>query len=357
MKTRRAAQIRIGVFVVGGVAILAAAVLFIGSGQLFKRTHPFVSYFDGSVNGLRPGASVKFKGVEVGRVDRVSIAFGVARTDQPIAVFYSLDGDQLEAVGGGSGSWETLVEGAIEDGLRAQLESDSLLTGVQHVSLSFQPESEPRFHDPVEDHVEIPTIPPPLQEVGSALRAIVDRIGRYDFEKLFDSLRNALDAAGELARAPEIRASLASFDRTMKEVEATMAAVRANVDPLAKKLDALVTRADAIGGDVQTGIVSARAAMDSVKTAADGVSASVEPLTASLKEASNRLQALAQEVETTLASTRVMLDPHAPIAVELRTGLRELAETARATRALFELLERNPSALLRGRGEQEEGPR
>jgi paraquat-inducible protein B len=357
MKTRRGTQIKIGAFVVGGVVILVAAVLLIGSGQLFKRTHPMVSYFDGSVNGLRPGASVKFKGVEVGRVDQVRIAFGVARTDQPIAVLYSLDGDQLEAVGGGSGSWRSLVESAIEDGLRAQLESDSLLTGVQHVSLSFQPGTETRFHDPVDDHVEIPTIPPPLQEVGAALRAIVDRIGRYDFEKLFDSLRTALDAAGELARAPEIRASLASFDKTMKEAQETLATVRANVDPLAKKLDALVTRADAIGSDVQSGIVGARATMDSVRKAADNVSAGVVPLTDSLKQASDRLQALAQEIETTLASTRVLLDPEAPIAVELRAGLRELSETARATRKLFELLERTPSALVRGRGEQEEGPR
>jgi paraquat-inducible protein B len=356
MKTRRATQIRIGAFVVGGAAILVAGVLLIGSGHLFRRTYPFVSYFDGSVDGLRPGASVKFKGVEVGRVDRVRIPFGAARKDPPIEVYFSLDGETFQQ-DDGQGSWQGLSEAAIQDGLRAQLESDSLLTGVKHISLSFEPQAEARFHGPIEGRMEIPTVPPPLQEVGEALRAIVDRIGRYDFEKLLDSLRNALDAAGELARAPEIRGTLATFDRTMKEVQETMAKVGANVDPLAKKLDALLQRADAVGADVQSGLVSARSTMDSVRRASDELAAGILPLTDSMKQASDRLQAMAKEIETTIARTRVLLDPEAPIAVELRAGLRELSEAARATRALFELLERNPSALVRGRGESEEVPR
>ena len=142
MKTRRANPVKIGIFVIGGIVILALGVLYVGSGRLFRRTHPFVSYFDGSVNGLRAGAAVKFKGVEVGMVDRIRIPGGLMRTDQPIAVFYALDGDKLEEVGGSSGVWAEIVRGAIKNGLRAQLESDSLVTGVQHVSLVFAPEAE-----------------------------------------------------------------------------------------------------------------------------------------------------------------------------------------------------------------------
>ena len=55
MKTRRANPVKIGIFVVGGLVILTAGILWLGSGRLFRRTHPFVSYFDGSVNGLRAG--------------------------------------------------------------------------------------------------------------------------------------------------------------------------------------------------------------------------------------------------------------------------------------------------------------
>jgi paraquat-inducible protein B len=357
MKHRRVNPVKIGVFVIGGAAILVAGVLFIGSGRFFRRTHSFVSYFDGSVDGLRAGASVKFKGVELGRVERVRIPFGIARTDQPIAVFFRIDDAQLDDESDTSGSWMTMMQGAIRNGMRAQLESDSLVTGVQHVSLTFNSEAKPITHAPIDGYMEIPTIPPPLQEVGAAIRTIVDRIGRYDFEKLLDSVRNTLDATTELMRGPELHAMLASLDGTLKEVQQTVAKLGAHVDPLSKQLETLVQHVDALGTELQSGVGTAKTALASVQSLADGVAQNVQPLSLSLKQTSEALQAMAHQIESTLSGTRVLLDPEAPIAVELRKGLRELSETARATRALFELLERNPSALVRGRGEMEGEPR
>lgn len=340
MRSRRANPVKIGAFVVGGLVILTAGVLLIGSGRFFRRTHPFVSYFDGGVNGLRSGASVKFKGVEVGMVDRILIPGGLMRTDQPIAVYYALDENKLDASGGVSGAWAEVLGGAIHNGLRAQLESDSIVTGVQHVSLVFVPEAELSLHDPIEGVMEIPTIPPQLQEIGSALRSIVDRIGRYDFEGLLDELKAALEGVGDLSRSPELHSALVSLDQTLKVVDAAVARLEPHIDPLATSLKSAADRAGAAGSSVQA--------------LADGMTADLRPLMESLKQASEKLQAMSAAMEATLASTRIMLDPHAPIAVELRAGLRELTETARATRALFELLERDPGALLRGKGAQEE---
>jgi paraquat-inducible protein B len=329
MKSRRANPVKIGIFVIGGLVILTVGVLYIGSGRLFRRTHPFVSYFDGSVNGLRAGAAVKFKGVEVGMVDRIRIPGGLMRTDQPIAVFYALDGDKLEEVGGSSGAWAEIVGGAIHNGLRAQLESDSLVTGVQHVSLVFAPPAEIHLHETVDGVMEIPTVPPPLQEVGAALRSIVDRIGRYDFEALLDSLKGTLDGVADLSRSPELRSAIVSLDTTLKDLDAAVVKIEAQIDPLSGKWAGV----------------------------ADEIAATLRPLTESLREASDKLQAMALAMEATLASTRMLLDPRAPIAVDLRTGLKELSEMARATRSLFEMLERDPGSLLRGKGSQEEKPR
>src|SRR5579863_5917066 len=74
---RRFSPTAIGIFVFGGLLISAAAIAYVASGRLFSNKTQYVCYFTGSVNGLKVGASVKFKGVELGRV--VAIRLSLAR--------------------------------------------------------------------------------------------------------------------------------------------------------------------------------------------------------------------------------------------------------------------------------------
>jgi len=59
---RRVNPTLVGAFVLGAIALAVIGVAVFGSGRLFRRTEAFVLYFDSSVNGLRIGAPVKFKG-------------------------------------------------------------------------------------------------------------------------------------------------------------------------------------------------------------------------------------------------------------------------------------------------------
>src|SRR3546814_14408160 len=63
----------IGAFVLGGLAIATAAILFFGGGRLFERTTHAVVFFEGSVAGLDIGSPVTFLCVRVGSVERIAL--------------------------------------------------------------------------------------------------------------------------------------------------------------------------------------------------------------------------------------------------------------------------------------------
>jgi phospholipid/cholesterol/gamma-HCH transport system substrate-binding protein len=85
----------IGAFVVGAVALVVVAVIVFGSGRLFRQTRDFVLYFDNSVNGLRIGAPVKFKGVEVGSVKNILLQLGSGQQIDKIPVIIEIDLEKL----------------------------------------------------------------------------------------------------------------------------------------------------------------------------------------------------------------------------------------------------------------------
>ena len=58
----------VGAFVLGAIGLILAAVVVFGSGNLFRKTHEYVIYFAGDINGLRVDAPVKFTVIKVRNV-------------------------------------------------------------------------------------------------------------------------------------------------------------------------------------------------------------------------------------------------------------------------------------------------
>jgi paraquat-inducible protein B len=104
---KRFSSTAIGVFVMGSLALIIAALAVLGSGQLFKQSHKFICFFQGSVNGLKVGAAVKVRGVEIGSVSAIRLrplpsegrlkpsVYALA----PLPVIIDIDQTQLKAQG------------------------------------------------------------------------------------------------------------------------------------------------------------------------------------------------------------------------------------------------------------------
>ncbi len=71
--SKKANPTMVGMFVIGAVALVVAAVLIVAGDTLLQDRRQFVAVFEGSVKGLRVGANVMFRGVRVGYVTDINV--------------------------------------------------------------------------------------------------------------------------------------------------------------------------------------------------------------------------------------------------------------------------------------------
>jgi paraquat-inducible protein B len=304
----------VGAFVVGAVVLAVIGVALFGSGRMFRTVFPYVLYFSGDVNGLKVGAPVRFKGVEIGSVKDVLLnvsEMGIFDPAAPemgsgrvrIPVIIELDEDVLAQKGGKVKPDPKTVKRLIDLGLRAQLSMESFVTGLLYVKLDLFPGSDLRLvADPTVKYAEIPTLPTPLEEVQSKAAEFFAKLKEANIQGLVENLDSAV--------AFKLDGAIARLETTLKSVGELSDDFSAKIDPLAR----------------------------SVETTA--------------KQAGEALRAATK----TMQHTNTVLQPDSPVMFRLGRSLEDLSEAARAIRRLAEDLERNPSVLLRGKAMPEEKP-
>ena len=152
----------IGGFMVSAIALLVAGVIVLGGGELFKKTIPFVLYFEESIKGLDAGSPVVWNGVKVGTVSNVVVDYDPENLTFKIPVFIELDPSLARFKGSLAKTRQERQQNmrlAIDKGLRAQVTLQSMVTGQLMIDLDFHPGVPVRLSGLKSDFVEIPTIP------------------------------------------------------------------------------------------------------------------------------------------------------------------------------------------------------
>lgn len=155
--SRKANKTAVGIFVVMAIALLVAGISVFGSGLLFKKSHKFVLFFDGSVNGLTAGAPVVFRGVKIGAVEHVNLLFHPETRKIFIPVVINIELSRVKGIANKSADPD--YERLIKEGLRARLDTMSFVTGQLIISFDFYPDKPARLLGIMNEYPELPTLP------------------------------------------------------------------------------------------------------------------------------------------------------------------------------------------------------
>ena len=127
--SQKANYFKLGLFVIGALVAGIVVILVIGSGRWFERKSTIESYFNESVQGLDIGSKLKYRGVVIGEVTKISFTYVVYQQDLPMVqrARFVLVESQINPrlVGGRAATGDlTTPEGAkaeVERGLRIRL--------------------------------------------------------------------------------------------------------------------------------------------------------------------------------------------------------------------------------------------
>jgi paraquat-inducible protein B len=314
----------LGGFVLGGLILAVAAVILVGGMNLFATKTRAVVFFQGSVAGLQLGAPVTFRGVRVGSVQAISLRLNARDLTANIPVFIELESDSVSISNGASSGRSALLVRLIDAGLRAQLTSQSLVTGQLAVDLDLQPRMPAHLVGADLGVPEIPTLPSEFQKLKEQfsdlpLRDLVDRAGRTlsTLETLASSLNKELGPAIESIRATSdvARATLGTANQAIGALQTDAGQTLQNVDQLlADGRKQLANN----GADLDRTLVSANRAI--------------------------------HQAEILMNSVNSLSEPRSQMRADLAAALRDLAASASSLRSFASEVERNPSAILTGRG-------
>jgi paraquat-inducible protein B len=319
--SRRANPTLIGAFVLGAAILAIAAVLLLGSGDLFTTKPQFVLYFKGSVKGLNVGSPVNFRGVNIGTVTNIQLVMGTSESDIRIPVVIQINPESFlrsdQMVRQMSAQSKKNIEKLIQAGLRAQLQLQSLLTGQLFIQLDFYPGTPVNLVGD-DNYLEIPTIPTPIEKITKKLED-------FPVEKIMNNIISTSEGLNALVNSPELRHAVVSLDETLTNINrfVTSPALR-----------------EAIG--------SLHTALDDLGALARNSDRRLAPLSADLHAVLNETQLAMVQARATLESTQNLVNDQ-KLLYSLDNALTEIAAAARSVHQLSDFLERQPQSLLRGK--------
>lgn len=327
--TPRPNAARIGLFALGGLALLIAAVVVVFGGRLFAATERAVMHFRGSVYGLQVGSPVVFRGVQLGTVRHVGVVFAQGRFAVPVEV--ELDPARIRTLGpAAAGAPALSLDTLLQQGLTGQLATHSLLTGQLYIDLDLRPGAPPLARDD-EGRLQIPTTPTRFQ-------SLQDQLDRVDLSKMTDDLSATLAAARKLVTGPELQQTLAELAQTASSLKRLSATLDQRVPRLADAAQG--TLGDASQAAARLGSAADR--VGSAAARAEGLLAPDSPVVASVQQA-------ADELTRAAAALRSAASDESSTVQGVQRAMADLARAARAVRELADTIEQQPQSLIRGK--------
>ncbi len=276
----------------------------------FTQNIPFVTYFRSSVAGLTRGSPVEVFGIQIGTVTDVHLLLESGGRNMQARVAFDLQPERVftEQELAQQKSPEVITRTLVGDGMRAVIESTSLITGQKAIALEYVPGAPPATVGREGDALVLPSQPGGLDNITNAVSSIANKLNAIPIESIGRSLDDTLRAVDRATAGPDLREAVHNLSGVMADLRGLVRKTDQGLTPVLQKLPQM-------SRDLQMAVARLSNALGQ-----DGYGGNSD-----FQRGVSRL-------------------------------LNQLEDAARSIRMLADFLDRHPEALLRGRTAEVTGP-
>ena len=243
---------KIGLFVVFCGAVLVAGLIGINADAIRGDAILMETYLNESVQGLEVGSALMHRGVDIGRVQKITFVPAEYPMDinspefdrygRYVMVVVAVDPQKIHGMGRDEHIFKTMMQSQIKEGMRLKLTYQGI-TGLVLLQTEYDDPNTPYLQPPwTPKHFYVPSMPSIFTSFTNAVDSVFQRLERIDFEGLAGKLDASLDvfrlAVGEVQVA-RLRDSTLNLIDDIKQTNSRMRTLLDHADGLtASKLPA-----------------------------------------------------------------------------------------------------------------------
>ena len=320
----------IGAFVLASMAMAVTAIVYFGTSSYTKDRAVYVAYFRTETSGLEVGAPVALQGVKIGNVTAVDVGYEPADSSFYVRVEFAVGTNAVLLPEGMQpqleGERATITQSLIENGFRARLATQSLVTGKLMLELGFFPGTRANLH--TDDKMEIPTIRTTIEKLWQQVASI-------DFEKIGTGVENVVVGVDKLVNNLDLRRMENEFVAAIKSLQQAAEEFQRMISNLDKRLESVEGSLNRAG--------------DGVARLADNLDGQVAPLMQAFHHTVSSADTTLVAATSAIEEAEGLIGENSALRAELMQALQNISDAARSLKGFADYLERHPEALLKGK--------
>jgi phospholipid/cholesterol/gamma-HCH transport system substrate-binding protein len=277
----------VGVFVIIGLFIGVGAIVWVGASQYFQKGSRYVTYFNESVQGLQIDSSVKYLGVDVGRVERIRVA---------------PDSQVIEVV--------------MKIAFRANLERTTVatlkmagITGIVFVELD-RVKPKDLVSTPTMDfsppYPVIPSRPSDIKQITTSIDEIIQRFRKIDFNAIADQVKSTTRSMETFINNDKLQKIITNLDSMAANLEGVTHKIhstlaKGTVDEILEEAKNTVREVREIAARLKEDVRAVNVAGTAAKVngTIDGLNGTIDGLNGTIDGLNTRMNRIANEIQVT----------------------------------------------------------